>query len=261
MTEYFVKTDEAHTVKSTVEVLQNNFTDVCFEFGTDGIELIAIDKKTPYTKLAYLNWKSGDFNEFKCNKPKNVGINLQHFYKLLKTIKKKDSLSFELSKSDVNKLSINKIVAGYQPSNSKIQIQRRQLIDVEFNNDDYRRPILIATQAFQRACKEINQLSKVTTISSKGNYLCFSCDVDGMYKHEVPFGVQDPDSTEDEWDDDFDTKTLMGLIKISSLKDKMHVYPPKDHGKSLKIEVRTGELGVLTFYIRSRSEIQALREN
>jgi hypothetical protein len=260
MTEYFVKTDEAHTVKSTVEVLQNNFTDVCFEFGEEGIELIAIDKKNPYTKLAVLRWKSGDFNEFKCTKPKNVGINLQHFYKLLKTIKKKDNLSLELSKNDANKLSINKIVNGYQPSNSKIQIQRRQLIDVNFNDDDYRRPILITTAAFQRACKEINQLSKITTISSKGNYLSFGCDVDGMYKHEVPFGTLDPDSTEDEYEDTFDTKTLMGLIKISSLKDKMHVYPPKEHGKSLRIDVRTGELGILTFYIRSRSEINALRE-
>jgi hypothetical protein len=251
MSQYFVKTDEADTVKKTIEVLQNNFTDVCFEFGAEGIRLVAVDKKEPYTKLADLKWSKDNFDEFKCVKSANVGVNLQHFYKLLKTIKKKDRISLELLKDKPRKLIINKIINGYQPSDSELQYQHRQLIFVDMD-DSYKNPILLTTANFQRACKEINNLSKVTTITAKNGYINFSCFVDGMFQHNVPFG--DPDvETEEEYEDTFDTKTLMGLIKISSLTEKMHIYTSV--GKPLKISVKTGFLGTLDFYIRSRSMI------
>lgn len=249
MSQYFIKTDEADSIKKTIEVLQSNFTDVCFEFGADGIRLLTIDKKEPYTKLADLKWSRDNFDEFKCVKPANIGINLQHLYKLLKTIKKKDRISMELLKDKPGKLIINKIINGYQPSDSELQITRRQLISVEMF-ENYKNPILLTTANFQRACKEINNLSKIITITSKGSYINFSCFVDGMFQHNVPFGTLDPESTAEEYEDIFDTKALMGLVKINSLTDKMHIYTQP--GQPLKISVKTGMLGTLDFYIRSK---------
>lgn len=262
MTQYLVKTDEAHIVKSTIEILQNNFTDVCFEFADNHIGLITTDNKEPYTKLAVLDWPKDNFDEFKCAKPSNVGINLQHFYKLLKTIKKKDRISIELSKTRPGKLIINKISNGYKPSESELQIQRRQLIHVDLF-DGYEDSVLTTTAIFQRACKEINQLSKTITVTNKNSFLNFSCDIDGMYRHNVPFGdhEQDTENNEnveseegEEYEDVFYTKTLMGIAtKISSLNDKMTISTCT--GRSLKIEVKTGNLGTLTFYIRSKSQL------
>lgn len=251
--EYFVKTDEAHTVKATIEVLQNNFTDVCFEFSDAGINLITVDKKVPYTKLAILDWPRSNFDESKYVKSRNVGVNLQHFYKLLSSLKKKDCLSLELNKNLPGKLSIDKFVNGTgEPSNSELQIQRRQLIHVD-KFDGYGYPILITTAQFQRAVKEINKLSKVLTVTSQGGFLNFSCDVDGMYRHNSPFSKKDPDCKDEEYEDQFNTKDLMGLIKLNSLNSKMHVSTAP--GKPLWIRVKTGDLGIVDFYIRSREQI------
>lgn len=258
---FFLKTDEAHIVKSTIEVLQNNFTDVCFEFGDDSINLVTVDNKNPWTKLAFLSWNKEQFNEYNCQKAQNVGVNLQHFYKLLKNIKKKDQLSFELVKNKPGKLMINKIFStgqGTQSSESELQVQRRQLIHIKAF-EGYGSPVLVSTGGFQRACKEINQLSKKIIITIKGNYMNLSCNVDGMYCHNVPFGedtdTDDIESDDNVYEDEFDTKVLMGLVKVSSLNDKMKVFPPLVVGKPLKLSVNTGNLGELVFYIRSRSSL------
>lgn len=262
MTYFYAKTDDAYTVKTTIEVLQNTFTDVCFEFTENSIHLRTVDNKQPPTLLANLDWNRDSFEDYECSTDSNsknktipVGLTLQHLYRLLKSIKKKDKLAIRLTKDRPDKLIINKFCYGTQPSESVIQKQPRQVQDIPVP-ENYGRPILVTTSEFQKCCKEINSMSKITKIYSKRNYITFSCDVDGMYEHIVPLGDAelDPDSEDEEYEEYFYTKSLNQLIKISGLNSKMQIFTCP--GLPLKISIQTGQLGRLDYYIKSKTQLE-----
>jgi len=261
MTYFYAKTDDAYTVKTTIEVLQNTFTDVCFEFRKDSIHLRTVDNKQPPTLLANLDWHRDKFEIYKCDeKSTQVGVTLPHMYKILKSIKKKDKLSISLSKEQPDKLILNKYCYGIQPSESVVQKQFRQVQDIPIP-ENYGYPHLVSTSEFQKCCKEINSLSKVIKIYSKGNYIEFSCLIDGLYGHTVPLGEGslDPDSDEEEYEEYFFAKSINQLVKISGLNTKMHIYTQK--GQPLKISVQTGTLGKLDFYLKSKTELESVSNN
>ena len=80
-----------------------------------------------------------------------------------------------------------------------------------------------------------------------------------MYGKQVPFGELDEDSSEDEYDDIFHTKSLGQLIKISGLNNRMQIYTPPGNMSlelPLKLGVPAGQLGRLDIYIKSVAQIE-----
>jgi len=252
------KTVEAYTIKSLSEVLQNILTDVCFNFDKDGIKLLTVDNKQPPHLLVHLAINGEACDEYYCPKALSVGINLQHLYKMLKSIKKKDNIVLFINKNNPALLGITTIQADSgQPVTSYIKIQKLSQVETEIP-DNYTHPIHIPTATFQKMCKDMQSISNKITIYAKGNYLKFSCEVEGMYTREVPFG--DLEEAElDEYQDNFNTKSLSQLIKISGLNSRMQIYtPPHDTQLEipLKISINTGQLGKLEIYIKSINQIE-----
>ena len=85
------KTNCAYTIKILAELLQNNLKTACFEIDKEGIKLSMMDHHKHI--LIQLSLESENFTiyKFKLKETKFLGINLNHFHKMLKSIKKKDS--------------------------------------------------------------------------------------------------------------------------------------------------------------------------
>ena len=203
---------------------------------------------------------SGSFDEYYCPKPINVGLNLQHLYKMLKSIKKKDNIVLFINKSNPSLLGITTIQAeSNQPITSLIKIQKLSQVATEVPIG-YDHPIHIPTNIYQKMCKDMQSISNKIKIYTKGMYLRFSCEVEGLYNREVPFGEFDEDSTNEEYEDTFHTKSLSQLIKVSGLNPRMRVFAPPNNINSnieipLKIGINTGQLGSLEIYIKSVGQI------
>ena len=253
------RTEEAYTIKSLSEVLQNILTDVCFTFNKDGIKLLTVDNKKPPQLLVHLKLGGEAFHEYICPKPLSVGINLQHLYKMLKSIKKKDTIELFILKSEPGLLNINTIQSDTnQPVTSQIKIQKLNQIDVNIPTD-YGHPVHISTGTYQKMCKDMLSVSSTIHVYSKGSHLRFSCEVENMYKRAVPFGEHDEDSNDDEYEDKFYTKSLNQLIKVSGLNTRMQVYIPLSDSAEempLKIGINAGQLGKLEIYIKSVKQIE-----
>ena len=104
----------------------------------------------------------------------------------------------------------------------------------------------------------MQSISSKIKIYSKGNYLSFSCDLEGMYGSSAPFGELDEDADLEEYEEIFYTKSLSELIKVSGLNSRMQVYiPPEDseYDLPLKLSINTGQLGKLEIFIKSISDI------
>jgi len=247
------KTLEAYTFKTLSEVLQNILTDVCFEITPEGIKLRTVDNKTPPQLMVYMNLDGHNFEEYMCKEVETIGINLQHLYKLLKSIKKKDRVTFFINEHTPSQLGICTETESGQESYSYIKIQKLQTIDIEVPVG-YDIPNLIPTNSFQKMCKDMTSISKIIKIFSKGSYITFSCEFDGMYTRHVPFGNSEQDADEEEYEDWFNTKSLTQLIKISGLNQKLKVYTKTD--LPLKMSICVGSLGLLDIYIKSRPQIE-----
>ena len=105
----------------------------------------------------------------------------------------------------------------------------------------------------------MQSISNKVKVYAKGNYLRFSCEVEGMYTREVPFGEVEEESEEEEYEDVFHTKSLSQLIKVSGLNQRMQVYIPPTKSEleiPLKISINTGQLGKLEIYIKSIAQIE-----
>lgn len=252
------KTVEAYTIKSLSEVLQNILTDVCFTITKDGIRLLTVDNKDPPHLMVHLMLNAESFDEYHCSRSLNIGINLQHLYKMLKSIKKKDNMVLFIKKASPTLLGITTTQADSgQPVTSNIKIQKLAEIDTPIPND-YKHPVHVPTNTYQKMCKDMQSISNKIKIYAKGTYLRFGCEVEGMYTREVPFGEYLEDTEDDEYEDVFFTKSLNQLIKVSGLNSKMQIYTPPVNTDDipLKVSINTGQLGTLEIYIKSVDQIE-----
>jgi len=252
------KISDANIVKKLYEILQGTLTDVCFSYTKSGISLLTIDNKTPPQILIDLVLNADALDEYYCEKDLSIGINLQHKFKLLKSLKKKDSIGFFIERSNPDLLGIvNNQFETNQQIISYIKIQKISQIGTEIP-DDYYHPIHISTSSYQKLCKDMKTMSPTKlTVYSNGTFLKFSCDMEGMYKHEIIFGdVNDKDNGE-EYTDCFYTKNFCQFIKISDLNPRMQIYIPKNDAVPIKLMVGVGHIGKLSIYLKSISQIDS----
>ena len=85
------KTSEAYIVKILAELLSNNIKTGAFEINETGIYLCMMDSKRSI--LIDLQLKAENFSIYKFNSKKLfIGLNLNHLHKMVKSVKKKDSI-------------------------------------------------------------------------------------------------------------------------------------------------------------------------
>ena len=137
------KTHCAYTIKILAELLQNNIKTACFELDEDGIKLSMMDHHE--TILIKLSLESENFTlyKFKLKEKKFLGINLNHFHRMLKSIKKKDSLQLFINDEFPNDLGIKVIPKeNNRITTSFIKIQEKQNISIEVPNG-YDKPVIV----------------------------------------------------------------------------------------------------------------------
>ena len=251
---FLAKTSSAFTIKTLGEVLQNILTDVCFEFSSQGIKLITMDNKEPSQLMIHLNLHHNRFEKYHCDDVYNIGINLQHFHKLLKSIKKKDEITLFIDPKHPDILKIC-TETDKQKSLDNIKIQKLEKLDIETVQGYDKHPHIIFTSGFQKLCKNITGInSKEVKVYTKGNYICFSAEFEGFYKREIPFGEYDEWSEEEEYQDVFYSKSISQLTKITGLHQKMSIYTKTD--LPLKFSVDVGDLGRLDIFIKSKTQLE-----
>ena len=99
------KTGEAYHIKVLAELLTNNLKTGCFEVCDDAIKLRMFDhhRKT----LVELELLAENFSVYKFKNDTKfcLGLNMNHFHKMLKSVKKKDSLELFINSENLRRTS------------------------------------------------------------------------------------------------------------------------------------------------------------
>jgi proliferating cell nuclear antigen PCNA len=255
------KTSEAYYIKILSELLTNNIKTGYFAIDNNGINLRIMDH--PQLTLIDLTLSSENFTSYKFQSNDKdklcIGLNLNHFHKILKSIKKKDSLQMYINTEATDELQIKTIPKeNTRTTTSYIKILNIQVLDIEVPTG-YGRPVIVNSSEFQKMCKDICSIgSNNIKVVSRNFYIEFIADVDSIIKRSVSFGEGDDDD-EDNSDEKkegesiestFSTDQLQRIMKISGLNTKLYIYT----GIDLPILFRSnvGNLGTISVYLKSK---------
>ena len=256
------KTHCAYTIKIVAELLQNNIKTACFEINEDGVKLCMMDHHR--TILIQVSLESENFTlyKFKCKDKLFLGINLNHFHKMLKSIKKKDSMQLFINDDSPNDLGIKVIPKeNNRITTSFVTIQEIQTIDIDIP-EGYGKPIIVPSSEYQKMCKDMAHIGSMINVVARNFHIKFRCNAGGVMKRHVEFGeMGDSDDEEEEEDDnvveynqDFDTEQLSRITKMAGLSTSMQIYPKQ--GKPLLFKSAIGSLGKISIYIKSKDLIE-----
>jgi len=214
--------------------------------------------------LVDLELDSDKFSVYKYKLPNkmSIGINLNHFHKMLKSIKKRDSIQLYIDDTSPTDLGIKVIPKeNNRITTSFIKIQTIQNLDIDLP-EGYGRPVIVPSGEFQKMCKGLTHISNITHITSKGFLIRFASDAGGVMKRYTEFGeTEDSDADSDdgvgdepEYNEEFDTEQLTRITKIAGLSNTMQIYPKSD--KALLIRSDIGNIGRISIYIKSKSLVE-----
>jgi proliferating cell nuclear antigen PCNA len=255
------KTGEAYHIKVLAELLTNNLKTGCFEVNDMGIYLKMFDHHRKTLVELSLLAENFSFYKFKSESKIYMGLNLNHFHKMLKSIKKKDSLQLFIDSSNQNELSIKTIPKeNTRITTSGIKIQNIQNLEIDIPQG-YGKPVIVPSAEFQKMCKDLSSIGSINIkVVARDFHIEFIADADGILKRKVVFGENDeddPDNSDSKisYQATFATDQLSRITKLSGLSNTMQIFPAS---KNLPLLFRTcvGSLGKMSIFVKSKELVE-----
>jgi hypothetical protein len=251
------KTDNAYCVKTMAEVISNIIKTSFWKIGNNGITMSMFDQTRKSLVTVDLFSKDFFIYDFSHADNLNIGINSSHFYKMLKSIKKKDTLELFITKDNPTVLNIKTIPKDHtRITLSSINIQTVQNIEV-VNPRGYTNSIIIPSSDFQKMIKDLDMIgSDKIKITVESGVISFTADADGIMKRVVTFGEKRSDNIS--VTSFFETEQIDRIIKISALCDQIHVFPSTDE-LPIQFKTRIGSIGYMSIFIKSNEILASER--
>jgi proliferating cell nuclear antigen PCNA len=252
------KTHEGYIIKILFELLQHTIKTACLEIKPHGMSLRMMDASR--SVLVDLVLDACNFNIYEKSNEETlfIGINLYHFYKMLKVIKKKDALAIFIDVEDPSHLSMQVYPKdNNRVTTSRFYIHTNQNLDIPLPTG-YDKPVLIPSNEYQRAIKDMATISEMVDVSIQTNALTMECTADQIYSRQVTFGELD-DESPIRYKERFHMEPFVRVLKIAGLSKTLQVYG----GHELPLQVRSlvGSLGVLSVYIKCANMTQPHRSS
>jgi proliferating cell nuclear antigen len=205
-------TSKTQPIKYLTELLKDLLTDGNLECNADGIKLLSIDSGR--TVLIHMKLFKDGFEDFKCEQPVILGINLEHFFRIIKNLENQDTLKLFVTKDNVNRIGIERFNKEENINNTIYQ----SLIDIPVTQRDIPSPtfnsvIVISSARFQKICREISQFSDKIEIMVVNNTLIFK-----GYNESASQEIQiKPTSNGMQFEANTPDEIVQGVFKLKSL--------------------------------------------
>lgn len=247
------KTHNAYIIKVLAELLQNNIKTACFEVDKTGIHLCMMDSARSI--LIKMKLESDKFTTFIFNSLEKLflGINLNHFHKMLKSVKKKDTICLFINSENPLELGIKVIPKeNVRITTSFITIQNVQSLDIDIP-EGYLKSIIIPSSEYNKMCKDISNIGASIQIKTLSNKISFMSSSAGVIKRCVEFGDDDDEEetkgNEIEYDKEFKTEQFCRVSKITGLSNSIQVFTNPELPFLIKSEI--GNLGYIKIYVKN----------
>ncbi len=264
-----LKSDNGHVFKMLAELIQMNLKQTYFTIDDTGLYMRVTDSKMWVLFDLQLHSDNFMIYEFNHTEPIKIGLNLKHLYKMLRAMKKKDSIELFIDNINLENFGIRVIPReNNRISESFIKIHEYQMIDIELpgenpNGIKYNRPINILSNDFQKMIKDLCSISSDIKLESTVHVAKFSCMVDEVLSKQISFGGDIHEHVINKepiiYKGEFDIIQILTIIKIAGLNRQIQLYCTQELPILLKTQV--GTIGELRIYIKSKDMIEAERHD
>jgi proliferating cell nuclear antigen len=170
---------EAQTIqtgpfKNLAESLKDMLTEANLECDEKGIKIMSMDSSHSY--LVYVNLDGSKFENYKCEKPLVLGLNITYLFKIIRTMDNGEILTLFIEEDNGDELGI-KIESEKKNS---VTISYLSLMDL--NEDDLILPaqefnsvITLPTSDFAKYCRDMVAISNKMELKSIDNQIIISC--------------------------------------------------------------------------------------
>lgn len=172
------KTVQTSPIRTLAEGLKSMLVEMSLVFDKEGIRMIAMDNTR--TVLTHMRLYASKFEKYEYNHsaPKlDIGLNTDHFYRIVKTVTNDDTITFSVSKHESNHLTIT-IENGEKGRRTKYRLNLldRDDSDITMPETEFSAHTTIPSLDFQKICRDMTLLSaKTVEIKKVGGILTFTC--------------------------------------------------------------------------------------
>jgi proliferating cell nuclear antigen len=172
------KTVQTAPIRTLAEGLKSMLVEMSLVFDKDGVRMIAMDNTR--TVLTHMRLYANKFEHYEYNHtaPKlDVGLNTDHFYRIVKTVSNDDTITFSVSKFESNHLTIT-LENGEKKRRTryKLNLLDRDDSDIQMPDTEFPARITMPSLDFQKICRDMTLLSaKTVDIKNVGSTLTFTC--------------------------------------------------------------------------------------
>jgi len=247
-----LKTVQSSIFRILVESLKEILPDTNIEFSAKGIRIITMDSS--HTVLVHLRLDSSQFEQYVCAEKLVVGVNMQNFFRLIKTMGNNETLMLYIEQSDPSRLGI-RIENGEKNTVTNFKLNLLDLDEevIEVPPAKFSSVISIPSSDFQKICRDMNNLSSLIEIKSLNSQLIFTCQGD-FAQQETVMGESVNTSginfveKQNEFDiiqGVFSLKHLVMFTKCTALCNSIQMFLQNDY--PLIISYQVGSLGEIKF--------------
>ncbi len=258
--QYYAETLCGYIIKVLTEVLHGCLTNEAYlKLEKSGIKSICSDNRE--TTLINVDLKMENFDTYNCVVEKTIAVNLKHLQKLLKNVKKKDSITLFIRDDIPNKLGIKIVPVTVNKKTDRAETSYISIREVERPDinipEGYQYPKVIPSTEYQKMCKKMGVVpGKIINIKIQLNYyISFFCDGGEIISSEMEFGRINPNE-DSLYEGHFYITMLNQLIKMPGLSTKMQISAPKDKRFPIKIGMQAGTLGTIEVYLKTKEQVE-----
>lgn len=239
------KTVQSNAIRILIEALKDILNDVNLQITNDGLKIISIDS----SKQAVVNLKldASKFEKFYCSSPMRAGLNMTSLYKIIKSIKNTDIITFYILKNTSTKLNV--LIENKEKKTNILTVLKLLDIDedlLEIPNIEFETVKTMPSNDFQSYVRELSIITQKITLESNNNKFILSGEGDFA---ETKINVGDSNTTNFENNITargvFYIKYLLLFTKSTNLCTTVEVY--LKNGFPLILVYNVANLGKLQY--------------
>lgn len=252
----YLRSVQGSAFKSLFEVLREVLHDVNLTFSGQGMRIMTVDGSRVALVFARLDAES--FEAYHCEGTLNLGVNLGHVHKLIKSSSNHDTITMYVLRNRSEELGIE--VA--QPEKRSVSHFRLKLLDVDVENIsipdvEFQSVITLPSQYFARLCKDISALSDTITITSRASQLIVSAQGDFASQETIidqATGARAVQQAEEEVTGSYLIKYILLFNKAAALSTTLELYLKQ--GWPLICSYKIASLGELRFILAPKIDVE-----
>jgi proliferating cell nuclear antigen len=248
-----LQTVQSTVIKTLCDVLKETLNDINFIFDETGMRVMAMDGS--HVALVHLKLMSKNFEQYYCQKRVQVGLNMSHLFKIIKTVTTMDYITFFIKTDNQHEFGIQ-IENADKNTCTTFHLKMLDIDEEEISIPDIaiESMITMPSNDFQRMTRDMLNISDHLIMTSSSDMLRLECRGD-FASQETCIGNSNHGlscSQNEEVTGTFSLKYINLFTKATNLSNIVEIYLKRDYPLMLKYAV--ANLGQIMFYLAPTAE-------